>query len=409
MALIAVLLLAAAVQVVKSDAPLRSGGCGESDATVATLKAGAEVSVKFSLAGGAVPCFLVSAAVDGKTVDGYLPGALLSGADEFERHRRDAPTVAGSTAPPPPPPIPDGPVDSIPNPDLDRARALLAQNRPAEALAILEKYLQLAPRQPDLLAAAGYAAYRADRFADSIDYLKRSLALRDNPQVARLLAGIEREAAADRSKERKVGSRFMLRYDTAAADPAAASVILETLEREFSRLQQRLGCAAGERILTIVQSPAQFRGISGAPEWVGALYDGRIRVPLPPGGAVTPELRAIFAHEIVHACLANLGRWPSWLQEGLAQELSGEPLNSARQREVLDLGRAGKLPPIGKLSGAWSGMTAAQAAIAYGTARAGVAGYLARHGDTGIRNVLNNPQFLAAMAAEIDRTLAGKE
>lgn len=409
MALLAVLLLAAAVQIVTSDAALRSGGCGESDATLATLKAGAEVNVKFSLAGGATPCFLVSTVVDGKTVDGYLPGALLSGSEEFERNRRSAPTVDGATAPPPPAPLPAGPVDAIPNPELDRARALLTQNRPAEPLAILEKYLQLAPRQPDLLAAAGYAAYRADRIGDAIDYLKRSLVLRENPNVSRLLAGIEREAAADRSKERKLGSRFLLRYDTAAADPAAASIILETLEQEFSRLQQRLGCAADERIITIVQSREQFRGISGAPEWVGALYDGRIRVPLPPGGAVTAELRAVFAHEIVHACLANLGKWPSWLHEGLAQELSGEPFHPLRRREVLDLGLAGKLPPIGKLSGSWSGMNAAQAAIAYGMTRAGVAGYLARHGDSGIRNVLNNPALLAAMAAQIDRALAGKE
>lgn len=409
MALIAALLLAAVVQIVKSDAALRSGGCGESDTTLATLKAGAEVNVKFSLAGGATPCFLVSAAIDGKMVDGYLPGALLSGAEEFERNRRAAPTVDGATAPPPPPPLPAGPVDAIPNPELDRARTLLTQNRPAEALAILEKYLQLAPRQPDLLAAAGYAAYRADRIADAIDYLKRSLLLRESPNVSRLLAGIEREAAADRSKERKLGSRFLLRYDTAAADPGTASVILETLEQEFSRLQQRLGCAADERIITIVQSREQFRGISGAPEWVGALYDGRIRVPLPPGAGVTPELRAVFAHEIVHACLANLGKWPSWLHEGLAQELSGEPFQPPRRREVLDLGLAGKLPPIGKLSGSWSGMNATQARIAYGAARAGVAGFLARHGDNGIRNVLNNPQLLAAMAAEIDRTLAGKE
>jgi len=44
--------------------------------------------------------------------------------------------------------------------------------------------------------------------------------------------------------------------------------------------------------------------------------------------APTRATRQVFAHELVHACLANIGSWPAWLHEGLAQKLSGEPVSA---------------------------------------------------------------------------------
>src|SRR2546427_6188851 len=82
------LFLAAAVQTVKVDQfPLRSG-CAESDPVVAKLHAGDPVLIKFSLAGGAQSCYVVSATVDGKTIEGNLPADALTGLEEFDRSRR---------------------------------------------------------------------------------------------------------------------------------------------------------------------------------------------------------------------------------------------------------------------------------------------------------------------------------
>ncbi len=104
MTILALLLLAFAAQTVRQDdTPLRSG-CGETDKVVAQLKAGEPLQVKFGLAGAARPCFLVTATIDGKTVEGYLPGSALTGLDEFEQARRAAAPVAGSGATAPAPP-----------------------------------------------------------------------------------------------------------------------------------------------------------------------------------------------------------------------------------------------------------------------------------------------------------------
>ena len=55
-----ILLLAAELQTVKVDRPLRSG-CAESDPVIARLHAGDAVRIKFALAGGAQACYVVSA------------------------------------------------------------------------------------------------------------------------------------------------------------------------------------------------------------------------------------------------------------------------------------------------------------------------------------------------------------
>ena len=48
------------------------------------------------------------------------------------------------------------------------------------------------------------------------------------------------------------------------------------------------------------------------------------RHPLTPA-----SMQRVFAHEVVHSCLANLGSWPPWLHEGLAQKMSGDQLRQA--------------------------------------------------------------------------------
>src|SRR5580700_417462 len=141
--------LAAAAQTVTVDQyPLRSG-CSEGDPVVAKLRAGDPVQVRFSLAGGTQPCFVVSATVDGKTVEGNLPASALTGIDEFERARRDAASV-GAPAAGGEPSAPKHTAITLPavkssNPEIERAAQLLNRNQPGEALDILQKVLKRNP------------------------------------------------------------------------------------------------------------------------------------------------------------------------------------------------------------------------------------------------------------------------
>src|SRR5258708_24306982 len=162
---------------------LRSG-CGESDPVVARLHAGDPVQVKFSLAGEKQPCYVVSATVDGKVVEGNLPADALTGLEEFDRSRRNAaPVIASAEAPKATPaPLPAAKSSS---PEMDRALRLLERNQPEQALEIVQKFLPLFPNNPDLLALAGTAAYKTDNLRLALQYWGESLYIKAHPQIER--------------------------------------------------------------------------------------------------------------------------------------------------------------------------------------------------------------------------------
>ncbi|MFN0167675.1 MAG: hypothetical protein ACKV22_14710 [Bryobacteraceae bacterium] len=414
-----VLLLAAAaaVQTVHVDQyPLRSG-CGDTDSEVARLPAGTEVKIRFSLAGSSKPCFLVAVTLAGQPHEGWVFSEALSDPKAFEEARKAAKPVMVSAT------LKQEPVSgavskqaprqfAVPasvHSDVNRAMELIQRNQPDEAQQIMERLLHAHPRNPGLLAVAGMAAYRNDRMADALFYWRESLDLKPDPALDQWYRDARREAAADRSKEVKVGMRFTLRYDGTVADSATASAMMEILEQEFARVSATLGCRADERITTIVQSrDAYFQGTRAA-EWSAAAYDGKIRVPLLSRGPISQDMRNTFAHEIVHACLANIGSWPSWLHEGLAQKLTGRTVSAESWQMLKQLAKDRKLPTLNQLAQSWQSLGDRQARIAYELSLAAIELFYRHHSATGIRNLLHNPEMLPRIAMDLDRRLQGGE
>jgi tetratricopeptide (TPR) repeat protein len=287
-----------------------------------------------------------------------------------------------------------------------RAYALLALHQPSQAMNVLEPALKQNPKDARLLALAGHAAYSSDDPRRALAYWRDSLDLSPNAALEQKYKQVEKEIGADKSGEKSYGMRFLLRYDTAVASPELARSMVAALDEEFSRIQFELGCPADERIVTIVQSREAYRASSGAAEWSGGLYDGRIRIPIAPSRQIDPETRRTFAHEIVHACMASIGRWPGWLQEGMAQKLSGEQLYP-QQRQVLQvLARAGKLPKLEQLGNGWASLNATQASIAYGMALAAVDIFFDKFSSIGPSNLMNNAALLDQITPQLDQALA---
>jgi tetratricopeptide (TPR) repeat protein len=403
--LIAVLFLVATTQTVKVDQyPLRSG-CEQSDPIVTRLHAGDPVRIKFSLAGAAQPCYVVSATVDGKVVDGNLPADALTGLEEFERSRRDARDVSASAATATAPSIPIPASNDRFSPEMDRAIQLLKRNQPGEALEILQKFQKLFPNNPELLALCGTAAYKSDNLRLALEYWKQSLDLKTDTLVEHNYKAALRESENDKSSEKKFGTRFLLRYEGAVADSDTARAMIAILEEEFSRISFQIGCRADERIVTIVQSREAYLKTTGAPGWSGGGYDGKIHIPVLDRAQASGRTRQVFAHELVHACLANIGSWPIWLHEGLAQRLSGEPERAGIREAIKQLAKEGKLPKLGGLGQTWGNKSAAEAQFAYGMARLAVDLFYQYHAEFGVRNLMNNPAALQGITDDLDRRL----
>jgi hypothetical protein len=120
-------------------------------------------------------------------------------------------------------------------------------------------------------------------------------------------------------------------------------------------------------------------------------------------------MRRALTHELVHACLSNIpsgGRpWPAWLQEGLAQKLSGETLTTADRDQLRQLASAHAIPRLENLRQDWSLLNMTNARVAYNLALAAADALYDNYNSYGIRNVVNNPQSLQQITTDLDRTL----
>jgi hypothetical protein len=183
-----------------------------------------------------------------------------------------------------------------------------------------------------------------------------------------------------------------------------ARILLPVIDREFTRISEQLGCTAGERMTVTIQSKQEYLRTTGAAEWSAGLYDGSIRVALlEPSPGI--ETQRAFAHEIVHACLVQLGHWPAWLHEGLAQRFSGAASSQEERELVKQMVSRRALPPLAQLDGSWAKLDAASARAAYATALIAAEMLHQRRGLAGVRSLLQNPAMLPQLTADLDRWL----
>src|SRR5258708_7886977 len=348
---------------VARDAALKPS-CDASDTAVATVPAGTPVEIRFAVADGS-NCYKIAATVAGKPVIGYVNGAALSDTNSFDRQRQ-----AGASL--------DSPLDStraaaetvvaLSSIHTDSQQAaivdLINSREPARALERAEVLLKAKPRDPNLLALASIAAYQNDDIRHALEYCKDALSFGDEGLTA-LCRKMDRESKADRSTEKLYGLRVALRYEGETLSPDVARGMIAVLDEELTRISDQLGCPAKERIVAIVQSRDAYLKGTNAAEWSGGLYDGRIHVALSDGRQLGPATRRPFAHEIVHACLTNIGTFPAWVHEGLAQKLSGDRLTDGARRQLQSAIRSGELPKLENVSQNWSQMNPGHAQLAY--------------------------------------------
>jgi len=402
-----VLFFFAVLSAKQDQTPLRSG-CDATAQTLANLPAGTSVDIRFRLSDGS-DCFKVSAILDGKLVMGYVPASVLGGVDQFEQGRTSAASADTIRDLRPMEAASQKLIVHSGDLTLERASQLLAANQPAQALELLEPAVKRHRNDPNVLLLTGLAAYRSDQLRAAIGYWKESLELAPNETLARVYERVRREAAADQSGEKLLGMHIALRYEGEALPSDTARAILSTLDEDYGRISAQLGCSSDERIVAIVQSREAYLRGTGAAEWSGGEYDGRIHIAWTEGKQVGPQMRRALAHELVHACLTGIpsgtSPWPAWLQEGLAQKLSGDQLSDASRNQLHQMAAARQIPRLEDLHQDWSQLSVENARLAYNLALAAADALYENYSSSGIRNVVNNPQRLPQVAAELDRKL----
>ena len=196
----------------------------------------------------------------------------------------------------------------------------IALGRNGLALSVIQDGLTQDPDNPQLLELLGNLRYREERVEEGLEVWRRSFEQEPNDRLREKILKAERELHASRDYDFAASSHFNVRYD-GDVDLTLAAAVMEFLEEQFWQLSDLFRHSPPQPITVQLYPRREFREVTRAPEWVGGLYDGKIRVPLGGLNRLDPRARNVLRHELAHAVIHSKtrGNCPRWLHEGLAQ------------------------------------------------------------------------------------------
>ena len=245
------------------------------------------------------------------------------------------------------------------------AALLVRTGNATEALPYAGRAVRAAPDSPDALTVLGYVQFAADHTADAVRSWKHSLELRPDATVQKYLDKAQRDATAEADYTQHESSHFTLKYEGKQTSEALRGQLVATLESEYDDLVRELGIAPRNSIPVVLYTEQSFFDVTQAPSWSGAVYDGKLRIPINGLTSVTPELARVLKHELAHSFINQLsgGRCPQWLNEGIAQAV--EPKQLSHGQLLAELFRTQREIPLNALEGSFMRFSGAQATIAY--------------------------------------------
>jgi len=208
-------------------------------------------------------------------------------------------------------------------------------NQDASALAAVLDGLVLRPDGAELHELLGDLKDRDENMDQALRSWRHAFSLAPNDRLREKIEKGERDLHLRRNYEFARTSHFNLRYD-GALDEAIAADVSEHLEERFWELTNVYNHTPEQPITTLLYPDQAFREVTRAAEWVGGIYDGKIRVPLGGLRHLHRGAKRVLTHELTHAVVhsKSRGRAPRWLHEGLAQYSDGTTMNRVKQAEV---------------------------------------------------------------------------
>jgi len=265
---------------------------------------------------------------------------------------------------------------------------LLRQYRLDEATRILRDVVGRHPGHADGWLLLGDALALQGALADALAAYDQAVTLGEG-QVAEAA----RAASARTAREHEVERDYQLDHTPSfdilgpvdSLGPQFAPRLAAVLERARAEVCATLNVTPAHRVTVVLYPPDAFRAATGTHEWVGGLFDRKIRLPIADVDRDAPQIEAAFRHEFTHLIVSEIApACPTLLNEGLAQVLEhGRGRGVARLVDYLDAhpgGRAG-LPGLGDLPDSFVQLTDRdQVTLAYLLSHAFVDRMVALHG-----------------------------
>ncbi len=228
--------------------------------------------------------------------------------------------------------------------------------RNQESRVVLDQALVRSPEAPNLWEVKGRSQYEEEDLAAALESLKKAIELGSTraAEIRPLIEKIRREQEVEGAYLSESRGQFVVKYDSESLRGTSVTV-LDLLDRWNGKLQSEFRCFPDRRITIVLYSREDFDAATGAREWAGGLFDGKIRLPVRNFRKVAAEIESTLAHELTHVFVESLApRCPLWLNEGVAQYFEGKrPTERSRGTLVKRLA-AGELPEFSALPAVWA-------------------------------------------------------
>jgi tetratricopeptide (TPR) repeat protein len=297
---------------------------------------------------------------------------------------------------------------------LNLAHAYWELRDPAMTQDFLEKLVALAPNEPFPHLALADLFQERDQLGEAARHLDQATARAGkDPAVQSYLRTVTDKIRGTEKSEARLTSRdsshFTVKFD-GEADQATWAVVLEILEEAYREIGQKFGHFPSKTIVVVLHAKSTFQSATSSPAWADGLFDpvlGRIEVPAQDALADRDWLTRVLRHEFVHALLHDqLGpagsAVPTWLNEGLAMELSGDRWSDLDQIMKQEL----TLIPLPALEEAWGGLSTDAATMAYMEANSAVHYLIDRFGMHRVQELLAHLKARQTLSAAMQSQLS---
>jgi tetratricopeptide (TPR) repeat protein len=231
-------------------------------------------------------------------------------------------------------------------------------------------FRDLLKRNPDNTVALNYLAelhWRKEELDEAREYWKKSLAVKDDPEVRERLRRLDKEQSASANYDSTISSHFLIRYDGGYGLSAFTSEISQYLEDAYRKLSAQYDFFPDEPFVVVLYPRQDYFNVMDVPMWSGGANDGKIKLPVKGVSSLNDELRAVLLHELSHSFVdkKTLKNCPAWLHEGLAKYSEGERMTAQGKQLLKTMIASNNLPRFQRLSGSFAGVNAQTAAVLY--------------------------------------------
>jgi Peptidase MA superfamily len=272
---------------------------------------------------------------------------------------------------------------------MDTAYLYLRRSEYTQSLEYIDRARRLVPEDPEVSKLAGWAYYGLNKLDLAVAEWKHAASLRPDAEVEAALQKAQRDKQEEEQYKENESSHFTLRY-SGASQPSLARDVLRTLERHYGVIESELNYSPPDSIGIILYTQQAFADITQVPKWVGALNDGRIRVPVQGLNEVTTELSRVLKHELTHSFVGQktLGHAPTWIQEGLAQWMEGKR-SDVNAVALIAIYKSDPALGLKHFEGDWMKLSNADAGVAYAWALANVESLVQAGGMNDVDRILD--------------------